>query len=518
VIVGLLLVTVAVVGIVTFDGPGQLPPDPLAAPTSVASPTASPEAPPDGQSPSPSPSPSPTPEPLDATALAIGQRIEDLLVRPDTRVRGGMLAVAVVTGDGREVVTVRPDRALLPASTQKAVVAAAALEVLGPDHRFTTRVVGPAPDDDGVIRGDVYLVGSGDPTLATPEYGSWVYPSRPRAPMERLVRQLRRQGVTRIDGRVVGVAPGFDGPTIPPGWKDDYLWDFNGRHIDGLTVDAGIAVRPTRKGAADPFKLSVAGDPRRRAAAQLVSLLDRRRIGVSDGARPGRGAPPPDAAVLAEIEGPPVADQLRHMMRQSDNHLADTLFRAVGAARGDATWPGSAAAIRDVLADLGLDTTGLVLADGSGLSRSDRLTARFLARLDAVMTTGPHGRHWANAMAVSGREGTLRHRLHGTVGEGRFLGKTGTLDDVASVVGAVTGPDDRSFHLAVLVNDAASLGRWRARFVMDEAVLAIVEELDGCTRTYERPARRDRHQRRTARRGEAPTEPPYTLACPDPVP
>jgi D-alanyl-D-alanine carboxypeptidase/D-alanyl-D-alanine-endopeptidase (penicillin-binding protein 4) len=146
-------------------------------------------------------------------------------------------------------------------------------------------------------------------------------------------------------------------------------------------------------------------------------------------------------------------------------------------------------ATRQALAPLDLDWTGAVLADGSGLSRSDRLSARMLASLDRQLVSSDHGALWRRLMAVTGDSGTLRGRLRGTPAHGRFAGKTGTLEDVVSLVGTVHGHDGRTYHLAVLVNGPGGTA-WRshARLFFDEIVLLLTEDLYGCQRTVHEPA------------------------------
>lgn len=467
-------------------------------PTPTASPTVD-----------PSPSPTEAPDPYGA----LRERLLAVLADPELAVDHGLVAIAVRDRDGRVVLDQAADVPVLPASTQKLVTAAAALQVLGAEHRFVTEAVATGPvEADGTLRGDLVLVGDGDPLLATPGYGRYVYPARPRTPLEELAVRLRTGGLRRVSGHVVADRGRYAGAMTASGWKQSYFWDLDARHVTELTVDAGLVVElrlpedgaptpeitsatvadgptaaPTERGLLleqvpddiDPdVQLQLSPDPRLQAARQFQRLLDLR--GVSARPEVALGGAPADGIVLGAVRSAPLSSILRHTVQRSDNQVADSLFRELGVTVArDGTWEGGAMATRAALGTLGLPWNGVVLADGSGLSRDNRLTAAFLADLDVVMASSPFGETWASLMAVSGREGTLRHRLRDTAAEGRLLGKTGTLDDVAAVAGVVTGSGRARFHLAVVGNDVRGADREVVRRIVDELTLVLVAELDG---------------------------------------
>lgn len=474
---------------------------------SMAAPSPSPSPP--VPSPSRSSSPAPAPDPY----VALRARLETLLADPELGIADGLVAIAIRDAEGRVVFDRQAHRPVLPASTQKLVTAAAALHTWGEEHRFVTRALATGPLlADGTLDGDLVLVGGGDPVLGTAGYGRYVYPVRPRTSLEELAMRIRTAGVRRIAGRVVADVGRFAGASFATGWKTSYWYDFDARHITGLTVDGGLAVAlllPTDPedaelvaadavplGADEPsepadvlfeaipedldpdVELELSAHPPTEAARQLQRLLSARAIA----ARPeiGEVGSVPEGSVLASVASPPLVRVLQHTVQRSDNQVADTLFRELGVElRQDGTWEGGAMAVREALGGLDLPWSGIVLADGSGLSRNDRVTAAFLADLDVAMSGSPARDTWRSLMAVSGREGTLRHRLRGTPAEGRLLGKTGTLDDVAAVAGAVTGPGNSSFHLAVIGNDVTGGDREIVRRIVDELALALVDELDG---------------------------------------
>jgi serine-type D-Ala-D-Ala carboxypeptidase/endopeptidase (penicillin-binding protein 4) len=503
-----------------------------------------PAPPPEPTEPTPQvlPTPAPaTPPPVPASRAALVDRAEALVDAAVRAAASAELAVLVTDEHGREVVTHRADEPMLPASTLKVVTAAAVLSTLGPDLRFPTRVASTAPiDADGTVDGDLIVTGSGDPTLVTDEYARWIYPARPRTRLSELAEALVDAGVTRITGGVLGTAEGFSGPLTAEGWRDTYFSDLDARNIAGLTVDAGLETQirwpeldaRARERAAEeaneagesgearaeeggggaeepaspePVRIPLVGtpqeieerlagldpplarvdhapDPVAHTAQELARLLEERGVTLLGES----GALDPDAdpqlvGRLATVESPPLAEILRFAVQRSDNHLTDHLFHQIGRARtGEGSWERGERALRQVLDRFEVDHAGARFADGSGLSRDDRVTARLLVDLDRAMTDSRFGSTWGTLMAVTGESGTLRQRLRGTPAAGRFLGKTGTLRDVTSLAGMVVGDDGERFHLAVIANEANGADRWTARALMDELILTLVAEVQSC--------------------------------------
>ena len=469
---------------------------------------------PAGEVDEPAPAPPELPPPPASRALVEAEAaslLAGLLERRD----GEQVAVLVVDEHGRELVAHDADVPVLPASTLKIVTAAAALVTFGPEARFTTRVEATAPvDHDGVVRGDLVLIGTGDPVLATPEYGRWIYPARPRTPFEDLAAQLADHGVRRVEGDVVGVVERFDGPATASGWPDRYFNDFDARFADGLAVDSGVRTIVTYP-EPDPDEGDEEGDgdegdedgegeeadvadeeereptgppivriehtrnPAEHAVAELIRLLDDHDIEVTG---EGRVGDPVGASVgrLAAVTSPPLQEILTFAVQRSDNQVTDAVFRAVGRQRtGTGSFASGERALLQVLEGLGIATEGLVFADGSGLSRDDRATARMLVELDRAMHTSRHAPVWTSLMAVMGESGTLRSRLANSVATGRFVGKTGTLRDVAALTGTVVGDDGRRYHLAVIAN-ADGQARWLSRTFVDELIVLLSADVRDC--------------------------------------
>ncbi|MTV24257.1 D-alanyl-D-alanine carboxypeptidase/D-alanyl-D-alanine-endopeptidase [Nitriliruptoraceae bacterium ZYF776] len=464
------------------------------------------------------PEPPPAPPPSRAALEQRLQRYLDGALAVDAELE---LAVLVVDEHGRVVLAHEPDRAVLPASTLKTVTAAAVLTTLGPDARLTTALEATAGlDGSGRIDGDLVLRGVGDPTLTTDDYRRYVYPARPATPLDALADTLVGLGLREVTGDVLGTAPGFSGELRPTGWRDDYLTALDGRFVGGLTTDGGLRTLVERPGRDDgddeeagevegaeeagdgdgdgrdrdedveddeppTVRVELAADPAEEAALALARALEARGVRIDGVARAGDPTEPV-VGQLATVSSPPMHEVLRFMVQRSDNHLADQLFLVAGRARtGEGSWATGDRALRQTLDRFGVAHEGARFADGSGLSRDDRVTARLLVDLDRALTASPRwGATWRELMAVMGESGTLRTRLSGTPAAGRFLGKTGTLRDVTALSGQVVAAglgdaDAPRFHLAVLATGGPT-GRVAARALVDETILALLAELDGC--------------------------------------
>lgn len=403
------------------------------------------------------------------------------LVRSPETALDGEVGLLVLDEQGYPMLEEASDLALVPASTMKVVTAAAALRTLGPEHRYVTTVRAEGhPERSGQLRGDLVLVGGGDPALATPGYAADVYPARPRSPLEDLAEALVEAGIEHVEGDLVADSSVLADEPIAPGWSEHYLADLDATRSAGLTVDAGRVIEWTDDGR---VLATAAEDPALEAGRRLAELLEERGVTIGGAVRTGRAAAA--TTTLAELSSPPLEELLRHAVQRSDNHMADGVFRSLGTAEGG-SWRSAAAAVRDALADLELDWHGVVLADGSGLSRRDRLTASFLVRLDAAMGSGDLARTWREIMAVAGESGTLARRLRGTAAHGVLRGKTGALTDVRAFVGHLELGVGRRYHLAVIGNELAGDSPWRFHEVVDRIALLLAEDLR-CDRDGDEP-------------------------------
>lgn len=381
------------------------------------------------------------------------------------------VGVAVVAADGTVAFDHRADRPRMPASAAKLITAALVVDTLGVDHRLTTEVIADGEVDDGLLDGDLVLVGAGDPALAHPEFER-ILARWPRTRLEDLADEIAGS-LGRITGDVVGDAHAWAHEPRASGWPQQYLDRGYARHTSALTVNAGTEIVER-----DDATLAIpVTDPAREAAAELHNLLTDRDVTIDGEPRHRDG--PVAGSPVASVEGEPLDVVMAEMMRGSDNVLADGLWRAAGATDRAGSWSSSERRARDLLRRAGADTAGLALADGSGLSRDSRVSPVQLATLDAAMARGEHAEAWRELMGAAGNARHLQRRLAGSDAHGTVRAKTGTLRDVRSLAGHVAGQEGR-WHVAVIGDGLSGEQPWQVRDLIDELVELLARHARGC--------------------------------------
>ena len=323
---------------------------------------------------------------------------------------------AAVSLDGRLVGSKDPDVVVIPASNQKVLVAAVAAEILGPDFTYRTTVVGPEPVD-GVVNGDVFLVGGGDPLLSGewyPDSGLDRLPPFDITPIDDLARQLTARGVTQIVGTVRGDGSRYDDEFFAPGWGGGVAGLEAGPYDALLVNDARVRGDDQR-----------GSDPNEAGAREFARILAEQGVTVTGGS--GTGTAPAALGELAAIASEPLPAAITEMLTNSDNNTAELMVKEIGfAASGTGTRVAGLDAIAATIESWGIDTTGLVLGDGSGLSLDNRITCTtLLGVLQHAGFDGPVGQ----GLAVAGQTGTLSDVFGDTAVAGRLRGKTGTLNN-----------------------------------------------------------------------------------------
>ena len=339
--------------------------------------------------------------------------------------------------DGRRVAGVNESLPLIPASNQKVIVAAAALDVLGPDYVFTTTVTG-AIGPDGVVEGDLALIGGGDPVLSTDEWlasGTQRYPAVNTTRFEDLADRIIAAGVTSVRGRIVGDASRYDDEWFIPSWDTD-LYGVEGGPYDALLVDDA--------------RQRATADPALAAADLLTDLLEDR--GVEVGLAPVAGAAAP-GPVVASVVSQPLTAILEELLTTSDDNTAELLLKELGVvAGGGGTTAAGLATVTTRLSTWGIPLDGVVLVDGSGLSRGNLVSCDVLL---GVLEQGAASDPVGAGMAVAGTSGTLGDFFIGGPVEGRLQGKTGTLSDVKSLSGYLPAPDGSTIAFVLIQNEPA---------------------------------------------------------------
>ena len=381
-----------------------------------------------------------------------------------------------------------------PASTMKLVTTLAGLELLGPQYQWRTDVLSAAPLRNGVLEGDLWLRGSGDPQLVIEDL--WL-----------LVQRLRGAGVREIRGNLMldrsAFEPtphdprAFDGEALRPynAGPDALLLNYKAvsfhfvadpenkqARVYALPALAGLSVPATvrgAEGACNDWRARLGGDfsdplkPVFRGAYPLscgdkvwhVSVLDTAQYAeaifrplwdASGGVWRGRvreGTVPPDARRLAQHESKPLAEVIRDINKYSNNVMARQLFLALGAeaTRRPASAERAQRAVGDWLVSKGLDRREFVLENGAGLSRLERLTAAGLARMLQGAFASPLMPEFLSSLPIVGIDGTMRRRS-GAAGSAHI--KTGLLSDTRAIAGYVLAASGKRYVVVAFINHA----------------------------------------------------------------
>jgi len=348
--------------------------------------------------------------------------------------RTGALAVDLSTGE--TLFAEHPTLPLAPASNEKLAVTFAALRELGPDFQIDTEVVGSGTMEGTTWDGDLFLQGHGDPTLSTPG-------------LAQLARLVAANGIDHVSGRVVADESYFDARRTGPGWKPSF-YIYECPPLSALAVNRAWAGTHTSR------------DPALTAGVAFRAALAKAGIAVDGGVV--KGAAPDTGYFLATLDSPPLADILRFMDRESDNYTAELLLKQLGTVDNvQGSSASGAVVVRRSLAGAGVPVGGIVIADGSGLSLRDRLTARTLGGILSTAWRDPTLRGpFFGALSVAGVNGTLAGRMRGAPARGNVVGKTGTTNGASALSGYVK----RRYAFAVVQNGNPVSTYW-ARLAQD---------------------------------------------------
>ncbi len=351
---------------------------------------------------------------------------------------GASGAYVVDLTTGRPLFSAAAGAARLPASVEKVYTTSTALTRFGAEATLSTTILGVGnASPGGAWRGTLYLKGGGDPTFGSASYDRYAYGAG--ATMQRLVTNLRQAtGMTSFQGRIVGDESLFDSlrGTSATGFAvSAYLEGV----LSGLAYDRGFADEQ-----GDSFQTR----PALFAATRLSAALRAAGVRVSSGTRVVSGNTPPSAAILASVHSPRMATLIQLTNSPSDNFFAEMLLKELGARFGGAgsTAAGASIVRAQVARSFGIHPQ---VVDGSGLSRSDRTSPREVVTALSALNDNPA---FVSSLSVAGQSGTMQAGLRGTAAQGRCRGKTGTLHDVANLVGYCTGRDGHQLAFAFLMN------------------------------------------------------------------
>ena len=409
---------------------------------------------------------------------------------------------------GERLYELDAERLMMPASNMKILTLAGAAEILGWDHRFTTTLETSAPVEGGVLQGDLVVRGGGDPTINSRE-------ARRTAVFAQWIAAMRAAGIQRVNGRIVGDDQFFDDEGLGQGWAWDYLQFGYAAPVGALQLDENLAALAIAPGsiAGDPARVSLAPGSglrltnrvRTGAAESANEIAYRRRLdepvlevsgSIALGSTPiarsvavvnptlyfvqslkdalveggiavsGPAVDMDDIAaelaaaagerrVIVSTESPPLRDVATVLMKVSQNLYAETLVKAIGARKGGlGTYEGGLGAVRAAAAGWGIADDGFVMADGSGLSRYNYLTARTVSTiLERMYKDERHREPFAATLPIAGKDGSLATRMRRTRAEGNAIAKTGSISNVRTLSGYVRTRDGEMLVFSILAND-----------------------------------------------------------------
>jgi D-alanyl-D-alanine carboxypeptidase/D-alanyl-D-alanine-endopeptidase (penicillin-binding protein 4) len=450
------------------------------------------------------PSAGPAPAPMPAAGPApIAAALDSIF--NDTAFASAHWGVLVRSLESGETLYARnAGRMFVPASNMKIVTAAAALEALGPEYRYRTRVAASGPVRDGVLHGDLIVYGGGDPTISERFHGDV------RTIFRAWADSLRAHGVLRVTGAVIGNDDVFDDLPLGRGWAWDDAADSYSAEVGGLQLNEGfvtvrvapgpdraaaVTTRPVSDewvpvvgrvwmahadssprvtiGRADSLsgvvvsgilpadtavqqEVSVRNNTRFFASVLRQALLeagigiDGQSLDADDDSARGK---PASTTPLFTHTSPPMREILPGFMKPSQNQIGEILLKTLGRElRGTGSARAGAAVIDSMAAAWGLPRRLLAQADGSGLSRYNLVAPEFLVALLEREARSPHFDVFHAAMPVAGRDGTLASRMRGTAAEANVRAKTGTLSGVRALSGYFTTAAGERMVFSMIVN------------------------------------------------------------------
>jgi D-alanyl-D-alanine carboxypeptidase/D-alanyl-D-alanine-endopeptidase (penicillin-binding protein 4) len=411
---------------------------------------------------------------------------------------------------GERLFQLDADKLVMPASNMKILTLAAAADILGWDHRFTTTLETAASVETGVLKGDLFVRGTGDPTINSRN-------GRAAVVHDEFAGALRAAGIYEIQGRIIGDDQAFDDEGIGAGWAWDYLQygyaapvgalQFN-EDVADLTIEPGATpgappdVRLTAGSGLAIANLAFTGPPGSEQSIDYRRRLDRPVLEVFGsipmGAKPvvrtvavvnatiffaqalkdafaareirvtGDAVDLDDVApeivsnggqassrVLATVSSPPLREIATVLMKASQNLYAETLLKTIDASRGGlGTTRGGQIAVRSTLSAWGIPQDSYVLADGSGLSRYNYVTAALVTTvLEHLYRDLRHRESFSATLPIAGRDGTLASRLRRTRAEANAIAKTGSIANVRSLSGYLRTQEGEPLVFSIIAND-----------------------------------------------------------------
>lgn len=452
------------------------------------------------------------------TTIALGSpraEIQSLVKRYN--LSDAKIGIAVErTNSGRLLYEFAKDRPLKPASNNKIFTAVAALLTLPNSYRYTTTAYyNPNQMRGKTLNGNLYIVFTGDPTLTGGQ-------------LSNLIRQVKAKGIDRVNGDVIAVPRTFSGPYIPDGWTDEDKTYCYGAPASSMTMngncftfklintsgdktaikqlgntsnilftnDTRLAPASVRRGC--PFQLSMTdrnqvilkgcveqqaefyfhlaiANPALKTLNTIEDFLKSANISVSGQVRIGHDSTQ-GLTSITQQRSSTIVPLIREMLERSNNLYAETILRTVGyEVHGIGSTRVGTQSVKDIIRDrLKMNTTPLVMYDGSGLSHLDSVTPGFVASFLTKTFNSPVGQTFQNSLPRSGISGTLAYRMTGPL-QGKVRAKTGTLEGVSALSGYLITKRNHRISFSIILNDLKRSDRNNARRFQDQVARVLYE-------------------------------------------
>ena len=443
--------------------------------------------------------------------LATAQKTFDLdkLVNQIERESGmqhGTLAVCVYnTANGKEVYSHKAALSMVPASVNKLFTTATGFSMLGGDFRFVTKLaVRGNTDREGVLHGNIYIEGGGDPLLGSYRYRQ----TQPDSLFNGWMQALHRKGIRRVDGRVCYNASVFDDQPLHDSWQWGDIGNYYGSGVSGLNFHENmyfvyfnpgkrighpatitrtqpknidilnlceVTTGPENSGdqvtiyGAPPGKerlyrgtvplgkndFSVRGalpNPAKTCSDLFATYLRSHGISISAGSMQVLTTPDSLRPVLDDYSSP-YYTIAQYTNLTSNNIYAESIFKYLGYKKyGTGSYENGARAVMDYFSAKGLSTNGIRIVDGSGLSRQNHVTADFLCRFLVAVSREPYYKDFLHSLSVAGESGTAKHLLTSIPKGVTVRVKTGSMDEVKSYAGYITTNSGETYAFCIIAN------------------------------------------------------------------
>lgn len=459
-------------------------------------------------------------------------------ITSDKALSEAVMSICARAGDGKTLVDIDAENMVMPASNMKLISTGAAMHALGSGHRFQTRIGHDGKIENGVLKGNLYIVGGADPTLGSNDSIATSL-ERTFAQWEKIIRDA---GIRRIEGRIIGDGRHFEGMPEHPSWLWSDVGTYYGSGATGLIFyenKQSFTASPGQK-VGDPVNIDPSypkapwmefryncttgkkgtGDQLYMYTSDLAPVAEIRGTFGIDRARKrvdcsnkfpeytcassfadylkGRGIPsegPADFRLCTDIEGTSVGDLLIlgstsspslkriafETNHASNNLYAETLFRSIGkAGTGSASYDSTYVALNKVLKELGISVSkGVQIVDGSGLSRQNYVSADFICDFLTAMMASPCFEDYVSSLPSPGAHGTLAYNMQDIPAEtkARIKVKSGSMNGVRCYSGYIIpteGCKEDTIIFSIMVNNCTA-PTWKIRPLLDKIMATLAE-------------------------------------------